>query len=111
LKLVPFAGAFILLLVIFFGIYVRSVPPFMPPDEINLQQPAKPQYHGGLPEFMHVDTEGMIKEALDEAGEVLKNLKLEEEFKDAKLEEAIAEFKDEFKGESNRVKTIDTIEL
>ncbi len=55
--------------------YVRSVPP-QESAKLNekLQQP---QFQGGVPDFMNVDTEPMVKEALEEASEILKNIEKE----------------------------------
>ena len=65
-------------LLVVFGLYVRSVPPRAPTTVASdtLQQP---QYQGGIPEFMHVDTEPLVKEALEEASQVLKDLDNDEE--------------------------------
>ena len=61
---------FVLLVV--FALYVRSVPPAEP------RKLEVPQFQGGVPNFVNVETaEPMVKEALDEAAEVLK--KMEEE--------------------------------
>jgi hypothetical protein len=60
----------------------------VPPQEPSIlkDQLKKPQFQGGVPDFMNVDTEPMIKEALDEAAEVLKNLKKENDADAAKGE-------------------------
>ena len=67
MQMLPVVGGVIFVLLVVFAIYVRSVPP----KEPSLDQP---QFQGGTPEFMNVDTEPMVKEALEEASEVLKNL-------------------------------------
>jgi hypothetical protein len=63
----------LLVFLIAFGLYVRSVPPTVP-VKLDADSLKQPQFQGGVPEFMNVDTEPMIKEALEEASEVLKNL-------------------------------------
>lgn len=70
--MLPYAGGAIVLFMILFGIYVRSVPPAEPKLDNS-----QPQFQGSVPDFMNVDTEPMVKEALDEAAEVLKNLEKE----------------------------------
>jgi hypothetical protein len=50
-----------------FGVWVRSVPPAL--ATINLVNPLDQM--GGSPEFMNVNTEPMLQEALKEAKEAL----------------------------------------
>ena len=61
-----------------FGIWVRSVPPKPAVVPINLDSLTQGQFQAANPDFMNVDTEPMVKEALDEAAEVLDNLKNDE---------------------------------
>ncbi len=91
------AGGVLLVFLMAFGLYVRSVPPTasVKLDADSLQQP---QFQGGVPDFMNVDTEPMIKEALEEASEVLKNLE-----KDREAEAAA--------GAGNNPENVETIEL
>ena len=68
MQMLPIVGGIAFVLLVIFALYVRSVPP-KEPMSID-----SPQFQGGVPEFMNVDTEPMVKEALEEASEVLKNL-------------------------------------
>ncbi len=60
---------FVFLLV--FAIYVRSVPPKAPRAEPMATTTA---YQGEIPEYFNVDTIPLVKEAMDEADQVMKHL-------------------------------------
>ena len=57
--MLPYAGGLVVVGLIAFAMYVRSVPPYEPPPRPKVQQ-----FPGGaVPEFMHVDTEPIVKQA------------------------------------------------
>mmetsp|Transcript_134193 Transcript_134193/g.199662 ORF Transcript_134193/g.199662 Transcript_134193/m.199662 type:complete len:135 (-) Transcript_134193:94-498(-) len=95
LKLLPMAGGVILVFLLAFGLYVRSVPPKVVPTTIDPTTLQQPQFQGAVPEFMNVDAEPRVKEALDEAADILNNL----------VAEGVAA------GEKNEKETVETIEL
>lgn len=64
MKRLPYVGGAIAVFFLLFGIWVRSVPP--PAAEINFIDPLQNQ--GGTPEFMNVNPEEMVKNALKERG-------------------------------------------
>lgn len=57
MKLLPYAGGAIFLVMTIFAIYVRSVPPVTIP-KVTVPQP---QFEGGIPEFTAVNTEPNVK--------------------------------------------------
>lgn len=68
MKIIPYAVGLIVICMLAFAFFVRSVPPKTIPKPI-LQQP---QAQGGIPEFMHVDTEPVVTQAKEEAKEAPK---------------------------------------
>jgi hypothetical protein len=65
--MLPYAGGVVLAILLLFALYVRSVPPAVPVPKVQ-----QPKFQGSVPNFMNVDTEPMVKEALEEATEALK---------------------------------------
>lgn len=63
LKIVPYIVGVMVFFMIAFAIYVRSVPPKFIPKPV-LQQP---QFQGDTPDFSNMDTEPMVKQAIEEA--------------------------------------------
>lgn len=72
MKLLPYAGGGLVVFLLIFAIYVRSVPPktvIKPFNPENIIQQPLPQ--GGVPEFMNVDARPMDKEGVEGAGKVM----------------------------------------
>ena len=72
--MLPIAGGILLALVVAFGVWVRSVPP-KETVTISADSNDMPQIiqGGDVPEFMNnVDSQPLVKQALDEASEALK---------------------------------------
>jgi hypothetical protein len=67
LKTLPYAGGVVLAILVLFALYVRSVPPAVPVPKVQ-----QPKFQGSVPDFTNVDTEPMVKEALEAATEGLK---------------------------------------
>ncbi len=78
--MLPYAGAVIVFFLLAFSIYVRSVPPKAP----KVDPAATTAYQGEIPEYFNVDTQPLVKEAMDEAEQVMKNMPKEANAGDGK---------------------------
>jgi hypothetical protein len=63
MKMVPYVVGAMVVFMIAFALFVRSVPPKTIPKPILQQQQAR----GGVPDFMNVDTKPSVKQGMEEA--------------------------------------------